>query len=190
MRKIFTFLWAACFILALAGAALTLDQETGHFKATLDQLQLALVFGDLDYIHAHLSLDAILQAKIKQFSALVQKQSGFWKRTAAKIVGTGDFLVAKGAAVIIEKEYSRSSRSLRKYYKQNLALLSYKVKGDKAAASGLLLGAPASLFAVKTKGEWVVVGIESPLIDREVKRILKISGGKSYSSSSGSTSTR
>ena len=174
MRKFFAFLCASCFVLFLMGPAFALDQETGPFKAAIDQLQLALVFGDMDYVHAHLSLDSILQVKIKKFSSLVQKQSGFWKRTAAKIVGAGDSLAAKGAAVVIEKEYSKTPRSLRKYYKQNLHITAYKVKGDKAFASGSFLGSPASLSAVKIKGNWVVVSVDSPLIDKEVKRILKI----------------
>ncbi|MDI6731195.1 MAG: hypothetical protein QME05_01260 [Candidatus Margulisbacteria bacterium] len=174
MKKYFTVIFVLIIVFFMAASALASDQETANFKATIDQLQMALVFGDMDYIHAHLSLNSILQAKIKKFSSLVQKQGGFWKRTAAKIVGAGESLAAKGAAVVIEKEYGKTSRSLRKFYKNSLNLSSYKVKGDKATASGSFLGSPALLSAVKIKGKWVVVGVESPLIDKEVKRILKL----------------
>ena len=161
-------------LFVLQTTTIALDKDAEEFKATCDQLQLALVFGDMDYINAHLALDSIIQAKIKKFSGLVQKQSGFWKRTAAKIVGAGDSVLAKTVSGIAIKEYNKSPRSMRKQFKKNLSLTSYKVKGDTATASGSFMSSPASLYAIKKNGQWIVVGVESPLVDEEIKKLLKI----------------
>ncbi len=173
MKRLFiiilTFL---CFLTATQSFAL--DKETENFKATIDQLQLALVFADMDYVNKHLALDSILRAKIKKFSGLVQKQSGFWKGTAARIVGAGDSALAKTASSFILSQYSKSPKAQRKSYKRSLSLTNYSVKGDLGIASGSFMGKSASVAAKKINGEWVVVSAESPVIDAELKKILKL----------------
>jgi hypothetical protein len=165
---------AFTFVFSLTALVWALNKETAVFKETLDQLQLALVYQDMGYINEHLSLDGVIKAKIDQLSSLAQKQGGMWKKSAAKFAGLMDKVLAKTASTFILREYNKSPLALRKQYQQGLKLTTYQVKEDKGFASGIFLGQPASLTATKIKDEWVVVSVESPLINKELKRILKI----------------
>lgn len=151
-----------------------IGQDLSSFKATLDKLEGALLNQNFKIINTHLALESIIRNKIKRLSLRAEKSSSSLKRAVGKIADFSAVPVAKATTPLIMSQYKKSSYGLRKTYLQSLKFSKFEVKGDSASASGVFLGQPASVYAKKIKGEWVIVGAESSLIDAELKKILRL----------------
>jgi len=165
------------FILLIAGLLLaspTSAKAETSFKSTLNQLKSALLNKDFKIINSHLALSGIIRSKVKKLSKQAQKNKSLLKRAVGKVAGFSEPLVTKATTKFVLREYGKSSRSLRAKYLKSLRFSKIKVKGKTAYAIGSFLGKPASVYAKKIKGKWVIVGVESPLIDADLKRILRL----------------
>jgi hypothetical protein len=157
-----------------ANQAAQKNKETASFKDMVQMLRRALLNKDLQFLEAHVDLEGIVKEKVRRFSSTVQGEPQFTAKIAGKIISLSDFLLAQMACSHIRKEYAKTSPALcQRYYR---ALVIHRVvenKNETGTVTASFLGSPATLSAVFKDGRWIVVGVESPVIDKEFKLLIK-----------------
>lgn len=144
------------------------------FRATIDLLENAIRSGDGNALAKHVDLNGILRYKIRRYSAKAEQKSSAVTRLAGRLAGFSEPAITGAASRFIMSEFSKSSPGLRGGYLRSLDLTKIGKAGRSAYAVGTFLGKPAVLSAVKIGTQWIIIGVESPIIDSEFKNLLRI----------------
>ena len=131
------------------------ESVTPPFSQTFAQLQKAILVKDFEVLRRHVDLENIVRSKINKFTK--------W----------GDFPLARLADQRILDEYAKSRIDTIQYYYRRFRVISITQDGDRAAVCGTFMREAARLNAIFTDGRWIVVSVESPIIDREFENLLK-----------------
>lgn len=146
MKKAFVFYLIVTFLLAQAAIAI----EKPHFSKTITLLRKAFLEKDIPTITKHVALSSIVRSKLKKK------------------------ILTKAIVRLIIYQFSRSSRTEIKSYLSHLKIKKTGQKGRSAYASGSFMGEKTYLSAIWHQGSWVIVGVGSAFIDKELNKLLKI----------------
>lgn len=145
------------------------------FKQTLNKLETALLTQNMVYLNQHVAFDSIVKAKLKKFASKAKTEGSFVGKSAGKLMNFGEGALTGLATKFILSEYGKSSPALRQAYFNHFKLGKVGENGNYAFASATFLGNPAVISAIKDKNSnWVIIGVESPIIDKEFNNLLKI----------------
>ncbi len=144
------------------------------FRQTIEELKAAIAAGNTKYLSQHVALEGIVRAKVKKYAAKAENKKSFITRTAGRLASFSEPAITKMASSFVLSQFGRTSAGFRKSYLSRLSLTRIGEQGQVGFAAGSFLGSPAVLSAVKTGDQWVIVGAESPVIDREFKVMLRI----------------
>jgi hypothetical protein len=137
-------------------------------------LQTAIAKADQAYLNQHVALEGIVRGKVKKYAAQAQQKDSLSAKSAGLVMKSSEGAVVKLAAGFIRSQFNKSSPALRQNYLQALHWNKIGERGDSGYAAGTFLGQSAYLAGVKINGEWVVVGADSPLLDKEFQNLMKI----------------
>lgn len=171
MKRIFIYM-AFLAIIILPGYSFADGKECPPFKETVSLLQKAIKKGDARTLHQYVGIENIIKAKIEKYAHKAQDRKSFFMRSVGKITEIGAPALEKILVGVIDSEFSKSSESMRNMYLSQLKIRQIGEKNYYAFAAGTFLGSPAVIAAVKNDTKWLVVGAESPIIDREFKNLL------------------
>lgn len=149
------------------------ENKNDSLKNTIALLRNALLKKDMQVLLKHIDFNGIIKAKVKGYAFRAQKK-GFMLKAAGKIVSLGEPVINIAASKYILNEFSRSSLTLRKSYLSSLSINKCWDNGQAGVVTGTFMGELAILQALKINGKWVVVSVNSPLIDREFRDLLKM----------------
>jgi hypothetical protein len=159
----------------MSGCALSAEKaanKNNTFAKTIPQIQKALVNKDQKYISQHVALESIIRYKVDQYVKKAQQGS-----MISKIGGFVASLGEGGASKLIAKmalsSYNKSSLSDRQYFLNQVKINRVTETKDKGSAAGSFMGKPLGLSGICKNGQWIIVAVESPLINLEIKNALK-----------------
>ena len=162
------------FILAILISLTLAADATPTFKQTLPVIKQALRVQNFEIINQQIALNGIVSAKIKRVMAKTNAKPTTGRNTLAHLLLRSEPLFTKLAVNFIRQQYSRSSPAERNMYVNSLVIKKVFEKPDRATAHGSFKGNKASFYGKKIKGQWVIVGIESAIIDQEIDNLLKL----------------
>jgi len=171
MRKIT--LVILCLLLSSA-LCLAKEKSAPTFKQAIEELKVAIKKGDTAYLSQHIALDGIIKSKVKKYASKAEKKQSFITRTIGRLADFSEPVITRTCSSFVIKQFSRTSPSFRQRYLDALRLNKIQEQGDNAFASGSFAGSSAFLSGLRTNQKWVIVGAESPVIDREFKAMLRI----------------
>jgi len=158
-----------CLILACPALA-----EGPTFAQTAPLIQKALLNKEMNVLYKQIDLTGIVRSKIRRVADQAADQKSNKARLFGKALKLGGAPLTKLVTEIVLKEYRSSPYSLRQSYLNRLKIDQVGEKGDSGYAIGTFMGSPAYISAVKAKGTWVVVGVGSAVIDRELDNLLRL----------------
>jgi hypothetical protein len=146
--------------------------NTNDFGQTISLMQKALFEKNTDFLLEHIDLNGIVKAKIKKLSSQASKQKSKTSKMTGKAIGFTEPILTKLATHFITKEFSKSTLSLRQKYLDALIISKTGGNDQVGFAYGTFAGKPATIVAIKEQGKWIIIGVESPIIDQELNILL------------------
>lgn len=168
MPKVFVLLISLIFTLYPVEAKTHLT-----FKQTSPIIQKALLEKDLTTLYEHIDLYGIVRSKIRKLSQKAEQKKALRYKILSKTIGLSKSVLTKIVSEIVIKEYKVTPRAAVKAYLNRLKITGIGEKGNMGYAYGTFLGKPFYLSAVKNKGNWLIVGAGSAVIDHEMDYLLK-----------------
>lgn len=152
--------------LSVPAGAKSLDRTVGKIKQ-------ALLLKDYKVLNQQVALESIVKAKLRKYSGLLREKRSLMVRTAGKVMQMSEPVTAKIITNYILSQYNNSSLDQRSDFLSTFLPQRVHELEQVAYVSGCFMGAGITIAAANLNGEWVVVGVESPLIDNEFKKLLK-----------------
>ncbi len=120
-----------------------------------------------------IALEGIVRGKVRKYARLAGKNRSLMARSAGAVASWSEPAITRAASSFVLKEFGRSSPARRRRYLNALHITKVGDNGQSGYVSGSFLGRPAFLAALRSGGDWVIVGAESPIIDEEFNRLLR-----------------
>lgn len=149
-------------------------ESTLTFKQSLPVIKQALRNQNFKILDQQIALNGIVGSKIKKVIGKPKTKSSTGRKTLAGLLLKSEPLLTKLATNFIRQNYSKSSQAERNMYVATLIIKKVFEKPERGTAHGSFMGKPASFYAKKIKGKWVIVGVDSVIIDQEIDNLLKI----------------
>ncbi|MBU0672678.1 MAG: hypothetical protein KJ732_06605 [Candidatus Margulisbacteria bacterium] len=143
------------------------------FKQMSPLLQKAILDKDMAVLQKHIDLYGIIKSKIHTLSQKAQQKKSFRYKILGKTIGLSESILAKLASEVVIKEFKITPRAVRKRYLDQLKIEGIGQQGRQGYAFGAFMGKPFHIAAIKTKGKWLIIGVESEIIDQEMDYLLK-----------------
>lgn len=168
MRKVIgLFILAIC--LASPGLARSLS-----LPETIDSLRQALRQKDMATLQSHIALESIVRSKLKRYALKAKRKESLTAKVAGQALAMSEGKLAQLATSYILSEFRHSSGGLRQSYLSSLKIDRIMERGNYGVAVGSFMGGQVIISCLKIENKWIVVGVDSPLIDREFRNLLKI----------------
>ena len=165
MKKLVISVVMLVLLIQLAGAE--------PLNRTVSKIKQALLLKDYKVLNRQVALESIVKAKIRKFSGLLREKRSLMVRTAGRMMQMSEPVTAKLITNYILSQYNNSSLDQRSEFLNTFLPQKISELEQVAYVSGCFMGAGITIAAANLDGEWVVVGVESPLIDNEFKNLLK-----------------
>jgi len=147
-------------------------QDDGTFVQTLPLIQNALLNKDMPYLNQRIATEGIVKAKVDKI--LKKAESGsFFSKVGGFIAEMNRGNISKTISGLALHAYTGSSAAQRKYYLSRVKIKHVQEKDNQGTATGLFMGEGLVISGIKKGGKWIIVEIDSPLIDQEIKFALK-----------------
>jgi len=140
---------------------------------TVSKVKQALLLKNYKVLNRQVALESIVKAKLRKFSGLLKEKRSLMVRTAGRVMQLSEPVTAKLITNYILRQYNNSSLDQRSEFLTTFLPQKISELEQVAYVSGCFMGAGITIAAANLDGEWVVVGVESPLIDNEFKNLLK-----------------
>ena len=141
---------------------------------TIDSLRQALRQKDLGTLQSHIALESIVRSKLKRYALKAKRKESLTAKVAGQALSMSEGKLAPLATSYILSEFGHSSGGLRQSYLSSLKINRVMERGNYGVAVGSFMGEQVIISCLKIEGNWIVVGVDSPLIDREFRNLLKI----------------
>lgn len=152
---------------------LSVPAGAGSVDRAVSKIRQALLLKDYKVLNQQVALESIVKAKLHKFSGLLKVKRSLMVRTAGRVMQMSEPVTAKIITNYILSQYNNSSLDQRSEFLNTFLPQKISELEQVAYVSGNFMGAGITIAAANLDGEWVVVGVESPLIDNEFKNLLK-----------------
>lgn len=144
------------------------------FQAAVLRIQTAITTKNMPVLTRHIALEKIVANKIKKYSHKAESKGSITLSVAGKLVNLSEPLLTKMVANIVLREYGKASPAYINSYTSTLKFSKIGEKDNYGYAGGSFMGSRGLLSGLKNdKGEWIIVDVESPIIDRELNSLMK-----------------
>ncbi len=144
------------------------------FQATVLRLRTAITNKNLPVLTRHIALEGLVAGKIKKYAHKAADKGSVTLSIAGKLVNLSEPLLTKMVTNIVLREYGKASPGYIDSYAATLKFSKFEENGNYGYAHGSFMGSRGLLSGLKNeKGDWVIIDADSPIIDRELKFLLK-----------------
>lgn len=157
------------FILCMLSSIVFADNS---LKRTVDEIEQALLEKDIEVLNQHISLNSIISSKIKYMLSKVRSKKSIMAKSLGGLGGLSEPMLTKAVSKLTLSEFSKSSLELRKSYLSQLYVSKIDNRDQIGLVSGSFMGKPFSAAFVKNNDIWVLVSIQSTLVDHELQAAL------------------
>ena len=161
-------------VILLTSAVYAGELDNASFKQTINGLKHAAIMGDSKLLTEHIALSGIVRAKLKKYAGKALQKKSLITRATGRLADFSEPMITKASTSFILNRFSNSSPGLRQRYVNSLKLTQISEQPENAFAAGSFLGQPIIISAIKSDNKWIIVGAESPLLDQEFKKMLRI----------------
>jgi len=142
-------------------------------KQTVPIVINALLEKDVPLLERHVDFDNIVSGKVKKYANIAKGKESFLVKSAGKLTEMSEPVITKAIRKLTLSEYSKAKRSYVKWYVDRIDVKKVQSREQIGFVSGVFMGKPFFASVVNVSGYWVVKGLESPLIDEELKLTLR-----------------